>query len=127
MTALRYRGWWQAGGWLLAVLVFSTALAPDKGNPDPLVSDKVVHFASFLLLSVWFAGAFARQRYVAVIAALLVLAAGIEVVQYLLGHRSAELADFVADGLGIAAGFALALAGLGHWCHWVERRILRVA
>ena len=46
-----------------------------------------------------------------------------ELAQGSLPHRSADFGDLMANSAGIAAGWTLAVAGLGNWCVWVERRI----
>jgi hypothetical protein len=40
----------------------------------------------------------------------------------MVGYRSAEWMDLVADAVGIVTGLVLALAGLGSWCRHFEHR-----
>lgn len=86
---------------LLAVLTL--ALLPD---PDPRLStgwDKGNHLLAFASLA--FLGCMALSgRWQVVTAGLLGYGALIELLQGLSGHRFAEWADLLADGLGIALG-----------------------
>lgn len=86
---------------LLAVLTL--ALLPD---PDPRLStgwDKGNHLLALAVLA--FLGCAAlRGRWLVVTAGLLGYGVLIELLQGLTGHRFAEWADLLADGLGIALG-----------------------
>jgi len=97
---------------------------PDRISAALFVPDKIMHGLTFLGLTLWFAGAYEPRRYLWLAAALLGFGAGIEFFQAGLTHRSAELMDWLADGLGIAAGLAMALAGLSRWCYWIESSVL---
>ena len=54
---------------------------------------------------------------------LLLLGAAIEFAQGRTGYRQADLFDMAANTAGIAAGLALAAAGAGGWCRWLEDRL----
>lgn len=120
MLPLRYAGYWQAAGWAMIVSVLVGALLPLGVQTGMAGIDKLAHFLSFLLLTLWFNGIYRRSRYPVVALLLLGFGLAIELAQTAASQRVAELHDFVADGLGIAAGLALSLAGLGEWCTRVE-------
>ena len=96
---------------MLAVLLSLYVLfAPDPGGPDTSLpgADKAVHLLLFALLA-----ATARWRLgsaTAVLAGVLVYAVLSEVVQAaLLAERSGDLLDVLADAVGAALGWVLAV------------------
>jgi VanZ family protein len=92
---------------LAVVIIFLTLLKPASA-PGPVGVDKVYHFITFagLMLPV----ATLRPRaLVWMIPAALLFGAGIEIIQPYV-NRSRDLADFLADGVGVLAGSALGLA-----------------
>jgi hypothetical protein len=42
----------------------------------------------------------------------------------MLSYRSMEVADMVANTIGVLAGILLSWTLLGSWCQWVEARLL---
>lgn len=97
----------RTAAWLLvpAIAVLSTMppwLRPDTGLPHHLE-----HFAVFLLLGFAFGLAYPKSLRLAVLAPL-AFAALSELAQLIAPGRHARLGEFLADVLGIAAGFALA-------------------
>ena len=121
---LRYRRWWQLAGWMLLVIVAVNALAPWPEVPDaPAHMDKYLHAATFFVLTLWFCGAFDRERWVLVALGLFLFGAAIEIAQGRTGYRTAEVADMVANTLGLVAGYAVSLAGAAGWCRLVESRL----
>lgn len=92
---------------LAALIAYLTLTPPRLETSDGLLSDKAYHMIAFAALV--FPGALLYVRSLAwLIPAALVFGAAIELVQPLVG-RSAELADFVADVVGVACGLALGL------------------
>ncbi len=104
------------GVFAVAVLVSLAVLfAPPSDVPDsPPGVDKVVHAALFLLLAV--TGRWAGVRRAGLAVVLVVYAAGSEALQGLdVVGRSASVADWLADVVGVLAGLAL-------WAALVRRR-----
>ncbi len=103
----------------LALVIAALTLLPPM-VPPPLSggSDKVYHFIAFagLVLPI----AILRPRDLALmIPAALLFGGSIEIMQPLV-HRSRELADFVAGGVGVLAGSAIGLA-----VYWFRVRRVR--
>lgn len=109
-TAPGQRRRWRALLALLFVAITWLALVP---NPPAAVTtgwDKTNHllaFGSLAFTSVWALWPRPRQWPLLVVA-LLIYGCGIEVAQGFLPPRSADAADVLADGLGIALGLLLA-------------------
>ena len=98
---------------LAAVIAYLTLTPPQPLTFDGLLSDKAYHVIAFAALV--FPGAFLYQRsLIWLIPAALVFGAAIELVQPLVG-RSAEMADFVADVVGVACGLILGLIMRRWW------------
>ena len=112
--AHRHRRWLRFL-WALAILVVVVgSLLPASSLPmralDELgLSDKLEHFAAYLVLA--FLPAL-HERWPALAAALggaLALGIGLEYAQLLSPGRSFDLADMLADAVGVLCGFVIAL------------------
>lgn len=99
----------------LVVLGVSTAIAllpGPAGAPSLLGWDKLDHVIAFAALALLARGGWPAMRRGLAAGMLLAYGTVLEVAQaHPLVGRTASLADIVADGLGIAAGFALAWLG----------------
>ena len=96
-----------------AVIAYLTLTPPRPEALDGLLSDKAYHVIAFAALI--FPGALLYLRsLIWLIPAALVFGAAIELVQPLVG-RSAEMADFVADVVGVACGLKLGLILRRRW------------
>lgn len=127
MPQLAYRNVWVGAGYLFLVIILTIALI--KVGPIGtimMLEDKVLHALCFMFLMVWFCGLYARAQYLRIGILLFLYGALIEALQYLTGYRSMELADLVADVIGILAGAMLARMGLWRWCEVLEQRIMRL-
>ena len=93
---------------LAALIAYLTLTPPRPETSDGLLSDKAYHVIAFAAL-VFPSALLYRRSLVWLIPAALVLGAAIELVQPFVG-RSAELADFVADSVGVACGLAAGYA-----------------
>lgn len=125
MLPLRYARRWQAAGIAALVAALVLALAPavlfpfDMGTGG-IGADKWLHALTFTFLTVWFSGQYAARSYWRIALGMLAFGAFIELCQRLVGYRSAEGADLLADGIGIAVGLTIAVAGAGGWSLRVE-------
>lgn len=128
MLELRYVHAWRAASVVLLSLVLAATLAPsfylDFAQVDVIGwlsgVDKWSHFLAFLLLSLWFAGLYRRQRYWLLALGLFAFGVLIELCQSVIAYRSAEWLDLAADVAGVAAGLSVAWIGAGGWCQRVE-------
>lgn len=92
---------------LAVVIAYPTLTPPRLEAPGGFLSDKASHVMAFAALI--FPGALLYLRsLVWLIPATLIFGAAIELVQPLVG-RSAEIADFVADIVGVACGLIFGL------------------
>jgi VanZ family protein len=125
---LRWVPFWWACDWAitLAVVVSSLLPADDLQRLAPDFNDKLMHFSSYFLMAMWFAGSLDPRRYGALLVSLCTLGALVEGAQYAMGlGREADWKDMLANALGALSALALARAGLGNWMAWIERRFVR--
>lgn len=122
MLSLRFPRLWLGLGWLAVVLAIVVCLMPITQLPQPPnLSDKTEHFLAYLLLSVWFAGIYARSRYWAIAVGLVLMGVLIEFAQGAMGlGRHADFRDVIANCGGVLAGLTLCWFGLGSWMQWLE-------
>ncbi len=123
LSELQYRRWWLAGGFLLLIIILISSLMPLSGFDELLpYSDKVLHGLTFMILMLWFSGLVHARLYRRLFISLLIYGAVIEMLQSLTDYRTMELADLLADTIGLLLGWALAHNYLGDWCEAVENR-----
>lgn len=115
----RWQPAWRAVLLLLMCVAAWFAFIPAPPTAQPSGLDKVRHLLAFAVLGL--AASFTAnpglRRTVQIAAGLLLYGGFIELVQTQLPTRSADWADIVADGLGVAAGLALAA--------WLRRALRR--
>jgi VanZ family protein len=134
MLPLRHVRLWQVLSIALVVFVLVAAVTPVFWFFDSKAKaiswfqnvDKWLHASTFLVLSVWFAGLFARRNYWLVVAGLLMFGGLLELLQYQIGYRTADWFDMGANTVGIILGLSVSVAGLGGWGlrleDWYSRR-----
>lgn len=123
MRDLRLRWLWLSLGWALLVLAVVASLAPVQPGPGLPIPDKLLHGLGYFGLMTWFGGIYRQVRYPVIAAGLFALGIGLEFAQEAFAERVFEIADMVANGMGILAGWFAAVAFLGHWCQWLEGRM----
>lgn len=100
--------------WLGFVLIIS--VMPVSGPKTDLPADKVVHFMSYGMTSIFLFRYFVKKAtsveafYTSVVLAGM-YGAAIEVLQYFLPHRSFSLGDMAANMLGAFSGCVLYIKG----------------
>lgn len=122
MLRLIHARTWYLLGALMTLVVIVASLVPAHDLPSVSVNDKVEHISAYVALAIWFGGLFTRRAYLWLALGLLILGGAIEIAQGLMGlGRTADVKDFLADGLGVLIGLSVCLAGFGHWVSWIER------
>lgn len=122
MLSLRFPRLWLGLGWFAVALAILVCLVPTSQLPQPPnLSDKTEHFIAYLLLSVWFAGIYSRNRYWVIALGLMIMGVLIEFAQSTMGlGRYGDIRDVIANCSGVLAGLLLCWFGLGNWIQWVE-------
>ncbi|MGH8581473.1 MAG: VanZ family protein [Gammaproteobacteria bacterium] len=118
-----HRRLWLLLGWGLLVSVVVLSLIPGVPVQPGLGLDKLAHCSAYALLMLWFSQLLQRRGWPALAVWLLVLGMGLEWIQGLTGYRSSSYGDIVANGLGIAIAWALAVSGRATFLAGIERRL----
>lgn len=133
MLPLRYGLRWRVASMLLLLLVLAGALMPVVWLWPDRVSvrlwfdgiDKWAHGLTFAFLAVWFSGLYAKRAYWRIALGLFAFGLAIEVVQRVVGYRTADHQDLIANTVGILVGLLVGLIWAGGWSVAFERRLLR--
>lgn len=97
-------------GWCAVWLALIWAIVDPSPKSIPIVSDKVIHFTSFLVISLASVTFCRSARQLGLATAFCAVAAVLlEATHYVLPHRSFELADMAANLAGTATGTLVAL------------------
>jgi VanZ family protein len=118
---LRYPWVWWSVGCLLAAGVTVGSLMPSSYIGNVAIRDKPLHLMTYLLLMLWFAGIYRRERHW--ILAIVIFAFGfvLDAAQSWTATRSFDLADVSANAGGILVGLVLAWFLFAGWCRRVEQ------
>jgi len=109
--ARRLRPLWLALGWSWATAIVWLSLTPSPPTIDLEQADKLGHFIGYGVLMFWFCQLyFARQTRLAYALGFALLGIALELAQRALGYRTYEPFDMAANALGVALGWAAALA-----------------
>jgi len=98
-----------AVGWALVAAIVWLSLTPHPPQIDIEQGDKLGHFLSYGGVMFWFALLYVRMKVRALYAAgFIAMGIAIEFVQGWTGYRDFEVADMVADALGVVLAFGAA-------------------
>ncbi len=126
--ALRFRGLWLAIGYALVVATAWGSLTPSPPDWAFAAGDKVLHAATYVLLTFWFGQLYPGiLRQALLVAVFALFGTVLEVGQaYSSIYRHFDIADAVASALGAALAWALLRTLLGRMLvrvdAWLQRR-----
>jgi len=134
MLPLKNAGRWRALSAVILVLVLIAALSPVLWFFDSRMSalswfenaDKWLHALTFVALSIWFSGLYAKGSWWRIAIGLMLFGFIVEFCQLQVSYRMADWLDIAANTAGIIVGLTVATAGLGGWAlrfeDWYSRR-----
>lgn len=125
--SLQYRRFWIAIGWALVGAVIYLSVGHVTITPENIPeSDKVGHVIAYGTLMFWFMQiAKQPQKRVAIAVLLVLLGVGLEFVQAHIPYRDFEVADMVADAIGVAIGWLVAPPRTPNVLSALEKALLR--
>ncbi|HEY7238608.1 MAG TPA: VanZ family protein [Burkholderiales bacterium] len=101
---------WLAVGWAMVAAIVWLSLTPSPPKVDFEQSDKVGHFLAYGGVMFWFAQLYVeRKARLGYAAGFVAMGVSLEFIQGWTGYRDFELYDMLADGVGVALGWAAAL------------------
>jgi VanZ family protein len=107
---VRLRPLWLAVGWALVAAIVWLSLTSSPPRIDFEQGDKLGHLASYATLMFWFSQLYMRKATRALYAlCFAAMGVALEFAQGASGYRSFELADMLANALGVLCGWAAAL------------------
>jgi len=111
---LQYPRLWFCMGLGIALVIAVLSLLPAQYVPTVDLWDKVKHTLAYVLLAFWFGSVVVRRSLLPLVLSLSAFGGLIELAQqWMQWGRSGELADLVANALGIGIGVALVMTPLG--------------
>jgi VanZ family protein len=119
---------WKVIGWMLVILVVYLSLTPSPVEFPVEEGDRYEHALAYATLMFWFAHLHDGFRArVGLALGLIALGVGLEFVQRMTGYRSFQLADMLADAVGVGIGWLVAPPRLPHTlraiaAYWSEMR-----
>ena len=124
MSRIGLAGVWKAAGWLLVLGIIAFSLMPAPPHLNLEQGDKFGHLAAYGLVTLWFAQPYTglRQR-IGLAIGMVALGIALEYAQHATGYRSFEVADMVADALGVAIGWLAAPPRLPNLLSWAEKHL----
>jgi VanZ family protein len=113
---------WRIAGWLGIAAIIALSLMPLQLDLTVDNGDKFGHLASYGLVTLWLAQLYTglRQR-VWLVVGMVALGIALEYAQGATAYRSFEVADMVADALGVVIGWLLAPPRLPNLLSQVEK------
>ena len=104
--AIRARQLWLCVGWMLVFSVIYLSLARLAIQTHIGQGDKLSHAMAYGTLMVWFSSLYqARGERPMLAVSLVAMGVGLEFVQRWTGYRTFEVADMVANAVGVSAGW----------------------
>ena len=98
---------WVGIGWAMVAAIVWLSLTPSPPQVDVAYGDKIGHLASYAVLMFWFSQLYRTRIFYA--AGFILMGVALEFVQGQLGYRGFEVADMLANALGVLAGWAAAV------------------
>lgn len=122
---LAHRRTWIALGVTIIAAIWILSLIPDPPHIGIEGEDKVGHFVAYGVLMLWWSQLLVRSwDRLLIAAAFAAMGILIEFVQGWTGWRTFEVADMIADAVGVALGWCIACTPAGSILARVESAIL---
>lgn len=94
-------------GWGIVTAIVWLSVTPAPPQVDMAYGDKLGHLVAYGVLMFWFCQLYRTRVYYA--AGFILMGVALEFVQRELGYRSYDVADMLANALGVLLGWGVAL------------------
>ncbi len=117
----RFQALWIGAGFTLVIIVIYLSLAPGSVPSTGSQGDKLMHVMAYALPMSWFANLWPQTATrIKIAIGLIALGIALEFVQRWTGYRTFEVADMLADGIGVMAGWLLSPPRMPNYLHAME-------
>ena len=124
-TALKFVQFWRSVGAVLVMGAVIVSLIPAPYKFSTSHMDKLWHAITYAGLMFWFAQLYGNAVHWRLALGFVALGAVIEGLQHLTGYRMAEVADAIANTVGVLLGWALFRTPLGRMLRHFDRLLAR--
>lgn len=125
---LKYFWLWLLVGYLYVAYIIYGSLTSNPIDVPIDDFDKVMHFAAYALLMMWFAMIYYKAKARVIHAVLFIgLGVGLEFAQQAGGVRYFEFSDMIANSLGVMAGYVVTRGCGKYHLYRIEQRLLSKA
>ena len=129
MIYLRFNRIWKTVNFFIFLLVATIMLVPptwfvsDEISKSFFLNDKFLHMCVFFTMTIWLSGQYTFDSFKKIGFLLFLFGVFIEIIQFSLPFRNAELLDLLANLLGIFIAIVVANLGYFGWLLKLETLI----
>ena len=133
MIFLRFNRIWKTVNFFILFLVIIISFIPlswlgfadiiPHSSKSSLLNDKLLHMCVFFIMTIWLSGQYTFDSFKKIGFLLFLFGVFIEIIQFLLPYRNAELLDLLANILGIFIAIVIANLGYFGWLLKLEMLI----
>jgi len=129
MIFLRFNRIWKTVNFFIFLLVTIIMLAPPTWlfsadiSKSFFLNDKFLHMCVFLIMTIWLSGQYTFDSFKKIGFLLFLFGVVIEIIQFVLPYRNAELLDLLANLLGIFIAIVIVNLGYFGWLLKLEMLI----
>ena len=129
MIYLRFNRIWKTVNFFIFLLVATIMLVPptwfvsDEISKSFFLNDKFLHMCVFFIMTIWLSGQYTFDSFKKIGFLIFLFGAFIEIIQFSLPFRNAELLDLLSNLLGIFIAIVIANLGYFGWLLKLETLI----
>lgn len=123
---LKYKNIWLFIGYVLIAIVVYQTLTTSPVNVGFSISDKYLHTVGYFILMGWFVQIYhGKSQRLFWLVFFIAMGIGLEFLQDLGGVRFYEVADMLANGLGVVIAWVLSMTKFSYAIYFFENKILK--
>jgi VanZ family protein len=120
---MSYAYWWKLVGGSLVAPIAYLSLTPSPIEPVFPESDKLAHGLAYFALAAWYCQLYGRPYHARVVLAAAALGVVIEILQAGTSYRSFEVADILADLIGVGLAVVVSTQTRASLLTRIDRRL----
>lgn len=116
MSTSQPRRLWYVLGWLMVAIIVIGSLVPSPTQLDIVRYDKANHLIAYTVLMGWFTQLISeRNMQIVYMLGFFAMGVSLEFLQAQTSYRSFELADMMANGVGVFIGWVISVTMMPGW------------